>query len=297
MDNDHSLPVGQRLKQQRERRGLSLEYVHETVKIPLDALRAIEEGYTIRTMSPFYYKGFIKIYGQFLDVDISDVLNAHQRDFTGRSLEQEERQFFIRDMLTNLFTTRRIQQVFMVVSALLMFLFLFHVVRWISGRPKKETPPSVATTVSDVEPSRPRVRVVVPPEPAAAPPERVRPTDTQSPDASSVTASGPPTDTGSGPAAAAERSSPYLSKEVVLVVRARKESWLRVRVDGMVVFQSTLPMGSVETWMSDEAIEISDKNIDQLEFELNGEMIGTLGRKDCQAKSIEITPDGLKVRK
>ena len=32
------------LKQEREAQGLSLDIVHEATKIPLDALRAIEEG-------------------------------------------------------------------------------------------------------------------------------------------------------------------------------------------------------------------------------------------------------------
>ena len=53
---------GKLLKKAREERGLSIDAIHEGTKIPLDVLRAIEEGYTVRTLTPFYLKGFYKIY-------------------------------------------------------------------------------------------------------------------------------------------------------------------------------------------------------------------------------------------
>jgi len=62
------------LKNARESQGLSLEIVHEATKIPLDALRAIEEGYTIRMLSPFYYNGFVKMYAQYLNIDVAQVI-------------------------------------------------------------------------------------------------------------------------------------------------------------------------------------------------------------------------------
>ena len=62
------------LKEARESRRISLETVHEATKIPMDALRAIEEGYTVRSLSSFYYKGFIKMYAQYLGVDAREVI-------------------------------------------------------------------------------------------------------------------------------------------------------------------------------------------------------------------------------
>ena len=68
---------GQILKRLRESKGIALETVHESTKIPMDALKAIEEGYTIRTLSSFYYRGFLKIYAQFLKVDVGEVLDDY----------------------------------------------------------------------------------------------------------------------------------------------------------------------------------------------------------------------------
>jgi hypothetical protein len=87
-----------------------------------------------------------------------------------------------------------------------------------------------------------------------------------------------------------------VQKDVNLTVRANQNSWLRVKTDGNVVFQSTLRTGAVETWLADQEIEITGRNINQLEFELNGKMIGTLGRKDRNAKKVIITKQGLSVK-
>ena len=72
MDNN----TGRILKQARESRGIALETIHLATKIPLDALKAIEEGYTVRTLSPFYYRGFVKMYAQFLGLDLSTLTDS-----------------------------------------------------------------------------------------------------------------------------------------------------------------------------------------------------------------------------
>src|SRR5579863_913125 len=68
------------LKSTRESKGLTLEIVHEATKIPMDALRAIEEGYSVRILSPFYYRGFIKIYAEFLGLDVGEMYKQYGLD-------------------------------------------------------------------------------------------------------------------------------------------------------------------------------------------------------------------------
>ena len=81
----------------------------------------------------------------------------------------------------------------------------------------------------------------------------------------------------------------------MLTVRAKKDTWLRVESDGVTVFQSALNRGKSETWLAHDKIEISGKNMQQLEFELNGKLIGALSRRDDKAKKIMITREGLSV--
>src|SRR5580692_7322301 len=59
---------------------MTLEIVHEATKIPMDALKAIEEGYSVRILSPFYYRGFIKIYAEFLGLDVKEMYRQYGLD-------------------------------------------------------------------------------------------------------------------------------------------------------------------------------------------------------------------------
>src|ERR1039457_2719889 len=68
------------LKSTRVAKGLTLEIVHEATKIPMDSLKAIEEGYSVRILSPFYYRGFIKIYAEFLGLDVGEMYQQYGLD-------------------------------------------------------------------------------------------------------------------------------------------------------------------------------------------------------------------------
>lgn len=77
MDNNRK---GALLKEERQKRSIALDTVHESTKIPMDALKAIEEGYTIRSLSPFYYKGFIKMYAKFLGLDLKEFVEDYHQE-------------------------------------------------------------------------------------------------------------------------------------------------------------------------------------------------------------------------
>ena len=75
---DNRAQKGLVLKQAREAKGISLEAVQEATKIPLDSLKAIEEGYRVRTLTDFYYRAFIKLYARYLKLDISSILGDYK---------------------------------------------------------------------------------------------------------------------------------------------------------------------------------------------------------------------------
>ncbi len=283
------------LKREREAQCLSLDIVHEATKIPMDALRAIEEGYTIRMLSPFYYKGFLKMYAGYLGIDASQVIEDYREEELPQHIDRNVEEFQVPQWITNCLTRKRKRQIVIAVGIIFALFLFFKMIGFFIGlgarssvekitvkneikkvveekqREVRREPPKIAVpkVIPKVEPtvrpapkSRPVVAVVVPamvPAPASVP-------------------------------------VPIVRKEITLTVRAKQNSWLRVRADGVIVFQSTLRLGAVETWTADDEIEISGKNVDQLEFELNGKMIGTLGRKDRNAKKVVITKNGLSVK-
>jgi len=279
--------AGTILKSARESQGLSLEIVHESTKIPMDALRAIEEGYTIRMLSPFYYRGFVKMYACYLNVDAAEVIEDYRQEELPEHIEQDMEEFQIPKWITEIFTRQRKQQM-VIAAGILLALFLFF--KFIGFLTSKEPKQAVKKEVVKIEAVKKEIKKV-----AEEPRNKVR---QQAPKiiipkkAPKVVA--PVIPKLIKPIASAPPA--VIQKNVNLTVRANQNSWLRVKTDGIVVFQSTLRIGAVETWFADDEIEISGRNINQLEFELNGKMIGTLGRKDRNAKKVVITKSGLSVK-
>jgi len=252
------------LKSTREARGLTLEIVHEATKIPMDALRAIEEGYTVRILSPFYYRGFIKIYAEFLGLDVGEMYRQYGLDQPPKpaasvtnappvqSLRREAKpNIFIeqaQDSLTSIFKPQTFILIFKIIGILAILFLLFKVPGCIASHMGKKAGPSKKISVQKV-------------------------THESSVQAQSA------------------------NDKVEVAVRASKDIWLRVKTDDEVVFQSTLSKGSMESWTADNHIELSGRDIELLDMEVNGKQIGFLGGGDRRIKKVLITREGLTVKK
>lgn len=291
--------AGKLLKRAREVQGLSLDIVHEATKIPLDALRAIEEGYEIRMLSPFYYRGFVKMYADYLHIDAAEVIEDYKQEELPDHIDSEMEEFEIPLWITKFFTRERKQKIVIVIGVILALIMFFKIIGFVMSR--KPQPPVKNNVVKTKTVKREVKRVVKKPL-AKAPlqtPRKVIPKvkPKAAPKIVPKVAPLPPAPKPKPVKPFVVAPTPTVQKDITLTVRANQNSWLRVKIDGKVVFQSTLRLGAVETWIADEEIEISGRNINQLEFELNGKMIGTLGRKDHNAKKVVVTKNGLSVKK
>ena len=64
--------LGAYLKEERKKRGLSLQEIYNTTRISIDVLRSIEEGENLPPQA--YLKGFVKTYAKTLDLDETEIL-------------------------------------------------------------------------------------------------------------------------------------------------------------------------------------------------------------------------------
>ncbi len=305
---EEKLTGGALLKSVRTEKGISLETVHDATKIPMDALRAIEEGYTVRTLTPFYMKGFLKIYAQYLDVEVSEVVEDYRSEKLPPYIKKDVHEFDIVEIVNKKIDKTTKQKIFIVCAYILCFFLIFKVITFFTHGKEKEPqePTAVQTQSADLIAKEEKLKK----EKAAQEKqqrrvdgqkkleakrkkeeqERKKAAEERRKQAAAVPAVKP-----KQPETVTRIPVENAMDNVTLTVRAKKNSWLRVSADGNIVFQSTLRLGSVETWMAEEKIEISGKNINSLEFELNGKMIGTLGREDRKAKKLVVTKDGLTV--
>jgi len=84
--------LGELLRSEREKKGLSLDEVHESTKISKSALRSLESGLAEDLPHPVYTKGFIKNYAELLGLDGDELAAEFTRNISreGRYEEMEE---------------------------------------------------------------------------------------------------------------------------------------------------------------------------------------------------------------
>jgi len=275
------------LKNTREAKGLTLEIVHEATKIPMDALRAIEEGYSVRILSPFYYRGFIKIYSEFLGLNVAEMYKQYGLDQPAKpapasapvksSLKEPPRQNLfmeqVSERLSSVFEPKNLNLILKVTGVFLLFFLLFKVGGCVASHMHKKPVP-VKRHRTYVE----RQTQVVIPKEAQEPQEPKYPPVTPEVKQKIVQA-------------------PSEDNKVEVAVRAEKNTWLRVKADDKVVFETTLPKGSMESWSADKRVELSGRDLEQLDMEINNKHIGLLGGGERRIRKVLITHDGLTVKK
>ncbi|MCR4337425.1 MAG: DUF4115 domain-containing protein [Candidatus Omnitrophica bacterium] len=277
-------PKGFIFRQARETKGLSLRTVHEITKIPMDVLKGLEEGYEAGNISPFYLKAFKKKYAEFLGVDARQVEEEKRPKkvappITLKVTKINEDKYFPSPV--EQFFNRRRQQQLVRFAGLAFALFLLIkaggcVRGCFVGHPSKEKETKVAAKKIEKKslPEKSKEVKVEKPSVTSAPAVVESPKKTEAVSSTST-----------------ER------EKVHLTVKAEKRSWIQVKVDGDIVFQSVLEKGMAETWSGKKAIEISGKAIHNLAFELNGKGLGKLGRADRDARRVVFNEDGLSVKK
>ena len=80
-----------------------------------------------------------------------------------------------------------------------------------------------------------------------------------------------------------------------LKVETTDAAWLRVKSDGKVIFERTLPKDSAKEWTADNELEIWAGRAEALDLALNGRQLGSPGRG--RVRKIIIDHEGMRVEK
>ena len=288
--NLKSNPNSSVLKETRLTKGLTLEIVHEATKIPMDALRAIEEGYSTRILTPFYYRGFIKIYAEFLGLNVVDVLKEYNVSPTTAkvALKQTSSKPLLaatkgpnalmeqwQDFGRRFWTAKNRGNLLRIVGAIVAIFILVKMVGCVVGIIKSQ-------------PKNPKMVVIMKPTKKQYPVKKEQAKEEAQ---------------RNEPSSAIQEASGTVAVEsqnnkVTLAIHSPKDTWIQVKADGKIVFQMTMKKGTVENWEAKDSIELSGKNIGDLDLEVNGKDISlSSSPMSHRAKKILITKSGLTVKK
>ncbi|MCM8800454.1 MAG: DUF4115 domain-containing protein [Candidatus Omnitrophica bacterium] len=251
---------GERLKKLRLEKGLSLEEVSKFTKISPHILKAIEDD-SSTNISPVYIKGFVKIYCKFLGVDPQEYLSQYYPQTSSittlrTAQNREEKRILIKKASKD---WELLAESIRVVLIVLIIGFLgFTLFRFIHFLRQENLVKKQKRIASSIQ-----EEVLTSKESLT----RSEPIPIQVP--------------GNG---------------IRLVIEAKDNCWIKLSLDGKVVFQNILIKGKAETWQAKDKIELSLGNAGAVVLEVNGKVMPALGKKGQAIKNIIITPkEGLRV--
>jgi cytoskeleton protein RodZ len=277
--------AGAMLRETRESKGISLEEASRATHIHVHVLKKIE-GDDFSSIGTVYAKGFLKIYAEFLGLDKSDIVErftgavpASQRTravqkviIPGTTSPSAEKNLFSSVLESVASVIKKIDMKIIVIVVLCIVVFWGFRALWrVMARRDARKPAAAQVRLSEKPRTVTEKKSVVEPKKKAAP---------AAPEKTVVSA-----------------PVPLVAEKVVLVVRARAKTWLQVKVDGRVVFQSVLARGAAESWTAAKKIEMVIGNAGAVELELNGRILERIGRPGQTLKHVVVTRDGLTVNK
>lgn len=273
--------IGQKLKEAREAKGLSLEEIAKMTKIPQLSLQLLEAGRFQDLPAPTYIKGFLKLYAQSVGLDVQGILEEFQKGemsqtkqiliLQGEKVHQMDYwalfvQFASQGWAFALVLLRRVHpKVWMALGGVLLLGIILSQL-FGSKTPVKKIQKEVLVN----HPSTPLNSSLVIPN--ATPQTHVVQPQSSAPNFGS-------------------RETSDQGYSLVLVGEVKATVWLRVHCDDRLVFEGTLKKGGRETWQAKEYFKLRIGNPDAIKFTLNNKELGRVG-PNGRIKDIRLTKEG-----
>lgn len=247
------LGIGERLRNAREAKGLSLRAVADLTRIRAIYLQALEDERFEQLPGTVYARGFLRMYADALGLDADRLLDAYPG-----ALEPPPPSPIgttgVEIPIQPAAPRSRVRIIATYVAAVLSAgLLIIGIVGYVQLR----------------EFNRP-----VPPQ-AVAPPESPTPAPATPPAAAPQTpaTTEPPIAAPEVPPTPQEAPQPAAIDGVTLEVRAEGTSWLRVTADGQRVFQGLLHEGDTQTWQARRRLTVRVGNMPVVQVTIDGRRV------------------------
>jgi cytoskeletal protein RodZ len=287
--------LGERLRQTREAKGLTLAQAAVETRIRLQSLQALEEGNFALLPNAVVTKGFIRNYAQFLDIPADELIDEYRMETGGSEPIQVVPATSIRSPRSYV-----LPSFFGVFVATVALVGLAYVILSATGYIRDQellaaratvtptiaapTPTQLATSTS--APVTPTAEPTAAPEVAAVPDTPDAPETPDAPDAPTPAPTFTPVivptlnvagATEPTPTPSATQEAPIVV-EVSVVPGNNQGSWLRVRTDGTVAYEQIMQPGEVQVFLAQRQVDIRSGNPTFVQVSVNGLPPETLGQ-------------------
>jgi cytoskeleton protein RodZ len=259
---------GDRLRREREMRGITLDEIAESTKISRRHLEALERDRFDQLPGGVFNKGFVRAYARFLGIDEDQAV----ADYSSASNEQPEPEdkfpLEIHEEPDRELNPRRSSLPLIFALAALVGVMVGYFF-WLKSKPKSEH------------------TAVAAPEATVQEPASKTPTSASSP---TVTPQPPAPAADSSPAAP-DAQKPAEKKFSVLI-KAKEDSWVTIVADGKSFFDDTLTADSRKKFRAAKLLVLTTKNAGGIDVLFNGRPLGALGNEN-EPRTLTFNATGL----
>lgn len=268
---------GDRLRREREMRGITLDEITESTKISRRHLEALEGEHFDQLPGGVFNKGFVRAYARFLGIDGDQAV----ADYAAASNEQPDPEdkfpLEIHEEPKRHLNRRpsRLPLVFAIAAlAGVLVGYMF----WAKSRPHVAESPAVST-----QPAPPAAAVTA----TIAPPVKDSAPVAEPAEQESNTAAALPK-----PEQAAPERPAKPEKVFFVQVTAKEDAWVSVVADGKSVMERVLPADKKKKIKAGKTIVLRTGNAGGIEVTFNGVSLGSLGNEN-EPRTLTFNANGL----
>lgn len=296
---------GDKLRREREMRGVSLEEISESTKISTRNLRALEEDDFDRLPGGIFNKGFVRAYSRFLGLDEEQTVTDFEAAYKEYMLSKAP----VQDVATEEEPEPSSSKSLWLTTVAVIVIAALVAAGYLLSHPGILTRSSVAPTLP-AEVEKPQTEAPAPSNTqpgsasdtlradtqsaatSTAAPE-TKPSQPNGPSRPNASAHEPEAPTQTKQASASVPVKPESASAIRLRVFAKEESWLAVSADGKDLGQGTLAPLHSRTITAQKEVRLKVGNLGGVEVSFNGKPVNIDGEPK-QVKELTFTPDGLR---
>jgi cytoskeleton protein RodZ len=263
---------GDRLRREREMRGITLDEISESTKISRRHLEALEHEQFDQLPGGVFNKGFVRAYARFLGLDEEQAV----ADYALASNEQPEPEdkfpLEIHEEPDRELNPRRSKLPLIFALAALVGVLVGYFF-WVksNSKPERSTAPAAQAPAAETSAS------VASPAPSAETAPATQPTSSAQ----------------LQPPAAASAQEQAAEKRFSVVVKAKEDSWVSVVADGKAFFgPGILTVDSRKKFRAAKLLVLTTKNAGGIDVLFNGKPLGALGNEN-EPRTLTFNATGL----
>lgn len=269
---------GDKLRREREMRGIALSEISESTKISKRWLKALEDDQFDLLPGGVFNRGFVRAYARFLGINEEQAV----ADYVAASNEQEppEDKFPLdihQYQRKNNHPPLNPKRSFVPVLLAIVVLIVSGWTVWIKRKPQGGTGAQQPSTAPVNSPTSPRGSTPQSSSQSSGAPDKESPSTLQS-------------DKLQSPRASADDLKPKGSFSVV--IKAKKDSWISIVADGQTLWEGTLNASTERSIQAGKELVLKTGNAAGIDVSYNGKPLGILG-KEKEVRTITFNTAGL----